>query len=247
VYRPNSEQDVARRAFDAVAALNSVADEAELNAVFQRFVRELGFEQFATLDVHDPRRSPRVEVLYARSLEAWEEHYQSNGYAAHDAVLRRGLNTSDPIFWSDVLHGQPPLTPEAVRIFGDAREFGLREGFVTPIHNLDGSISTVMLSGGDADPLCPDTRTAAHLGCIYYAARIRQERQSAMPRRALSPRQIECLKWTRQGKSAGDIADILGISRFTVQEHLAQACARLGVRTKVQALSQAYLAGLLND
>lgn len=246
MFRPETEQDVARRAFDAVAAMNSVADEAELDAVFQAFVRHLGFEQYATLDVHDIRSAPRVEVLRARSLEAWEEHYQSSGYAPHDAVLRRALTTSDPIFWSDVLHGEP-LTPEAVRIFGDAREFGLREGFVTPIRNLDGSISTVMLSGGDADPLCPDTRTAAHLGCIYYAARVRQERRAAAPRRALSPRQIECLKWTRQGKSASDIGQILGISRFTVQEHLAQACARLGVRTKVQAMSQAYLMGLLND
>ena len=246
MFRRKTEQDIARRAFDAVAAMNAVADEAELDAVFQAFVRDLGFEQYATIDVHDPRRAPRVEVLRAKSLDAWEEHYQSSGYAPHDAVLRRALTTSDPIFWSDVLHGGP-LAPEAVRIFGDAREFGLREGFVTPIHNLDGSISTVMLSGGDADPLCPDTRTAAHLGCIYYAARVRQERQARALKKPLSPRQIECLKWTRQGKSAGDIADILGISRFTVQEHLGQACARLGVRTKVQALSQAYLMGLLNE
>lgn len=240
------QEDIARRAFDAVAAMNAVADLEQLDAVFQRFVRDLGFEQYATIDVFDPRRAPRVEVLRARSLEAWEAHYMASGHAPHDAVLRRALTTSDPIFWSDVRQGEP-LAPEAVRIFGEAAEFGLREGFVTPIHNLDGSISTVMLSGGDADPLCPDTRTAAHLACIYYAARVRRERRPAVTRPALSARQLECLKWTREGKSAADIAQILGISRFTVQEHLAQACTRLGVRTRVQALSQAYVLGLLNE
>ncbi|HEX8568707.1 MAG TPA: LuxR family transcriptional regulator [Caulobacteraceae bacterium] len=240
------EQDIARRAFDTVAAMNAVGCVEELEVVFHRFVRDLGFEQFATIDVQDPRRAPRVEVLRARSLEAWEQHYQASGHAPHDAVIRRALTTSDPIFWSDVRMGEP-LSPEAVRIFGEASEFGLREGFVTPIHNLDGSISTVMLSGGDADPLCPDTRTAAHLACIYYAARVRKDRRPAPPRAPLSARQLECLRWTREGKSAADIAQILGISRYTVQEHLAQACARLGVRTRVQALSQAYVLGLLND
>jgi LuxR family quorum sensing-dependent transcriptional regulator len=246
VFQTKLEQDVARRAFDTVAAMNEVADLEALDAVFERFVRSLGFEQYATLDVHDPRRSPRIEVLRARSLEAWEVHYMASGHAGHDAVIQRALGTSDPIFWRDVRVSEP-LAPEAVRIFNEAADFGLREGFVTPIHNLDGSISTVMLSGGDADPLCPDTRTAAHLACLYYAARIRRDRRVPAAPACLSPRQLECLKWTRQGKSAADIAQILGISRFTVQEHLTQACARLGVRTKVQALAQAYLLGLLND
>jgi DNA-binding CsgD family transcriptional regulator len=62
----------------------------------------------------------------------------------------------------------------------------------------------------------------------------------------LSRRQIECLKWTRHGKSSTDIGDILGISSDTVDEHLAGACARLGVRTRVQAAVEAVLMGLLD-
>ena len=246
MFQTKPEQDVARRAFDTVAAMNEVADLDALDAVFGCFVRSIGFEQYATLDVHDLRRAPRVEVLRARSFDAWEGHYQASGHAANDAVLRRTLTKARPFFWSDV-QAEEPLTPGAVRVFNEAAEFGLHEGFVTPIHNLDGSISVVLLSGADADLLCPDTRTAAHLGCLYYAARVRRDRPAAPRATELSPRQRECLKWTSEGKSAADIADILGLSRFTVQEHLAQACARLGVRTKVQALTQAYLLGLLND
>ena len=246
MFQTEPEQDVARRAFDTVAAMNEVADLDALDAVFQTFVRGLGFEQFATLDVHDLRRSPRVEVLRARSFEAWEEHYQSSGHAANDAVLHRTLTKARPFFWRDV-QAEEPLAPAAVAVVDEAAEFGLHEGFVTPIHNLYGSISVVLLSGPDADLLCPDTRTAAHLGCLYYAARVRRDQPTAPRATRLSPRQRECLKWTSEGKSAADIADILGLSRFTVQEHLAQACARLGVRTKVQALTQAYLLGLLND
>lgn len=62
----------------------------------------------------------------------------------------------------------------------------------------------------------------------------------------LTARQRECLYWTEHGKSARDIGVILGISRRTVEEHLALACEVLGVRTRIQAVVAARVRGLLN-
>jgi DNA-binding CsgD family transcriptional regulator len=42
------------------------------------------------------------------------------------------------------------------------------------------------------------------------------------------------------------IGDILGLSVRTVDEHLAEACRKLGVRTRVQAAVQATLRGLID-
>ena len=64
-------------------------------------------------------------------------------------------------------------------------------------------------------------------------------------RPSLSPRQIECLAWAQEGKSAGDIGHILGISGRTVEGHLAKACEALGVRTRVQAVVRARELGLM--
>jgi DNA-binding CsgD family transcriptional regulator len=63
---------------------------------------------------------------------------------------------------------------------------------------------------------------------------------------ALTARQIECLHWTARGKTAWETGQILGISRRTVEEHLAMACKSLGVRTKIQAALKARDAGLLD-
>lgn len=52
----------------------------------------------------------------------------------------------------------------------------------------------------------------------------------------LTPRQIQCLRWVMEGKSSTDIATIIGLSPATVDEHLAGACERLGVRTRTQAV-----------
>ena len=61
----------------------------------------------------------------------------------------------------------------------------------------------------------------------------------------LTARQIECLSWAREGKSSTDIGAILGLSAHTVNEHIAAACDRLGVRTRTQAVAEAMARGML--
>jgi DNA-binding CsgD family transcriptional regulator len=68
---------------------------------------------------------------------------------------------------------------------------------------------------------------------------------SESAQRLLSDRQLECLAWAQEGKSAGDIGQIIGISGRTVEGHLAKACEALGVRTRVQAVIRARELGLL--
>jgi DNA-binding CsgD family transcriptional regulator len=62
---------------------------------------------------------------------------------------------------------------------------------------------------------------------------------------ALTVRQLECLSWTQEGKSASDIGMILGISGRTVEGHLAKVCRHLGVRTRIQAVIKAKDLGFL--
>jgi len=61
----------------------------------------------------------------------------------------------------------------------------------------------------------------------------------------LTRRQVECLYSVREGKSSTDIATILDLSPRTVDEHIAAACERLGVRTRTQAVAEVMRQGLL--
>jgi len=51
----------------------------------------------------------------------------------------------------------------------------------------------------------------------------------------LSPRVAEVLLWVAQGKTNGDIAQILGISESTVKKHLLDIFQTLGVETRTAA------------
>jgi DNA-binding CsgD family transcriptional regulator len=72
------------------------------------------------------------------------------------------------------------------------------------------------------------------------------EERSFMPT-AVTERQLECLWWVQEGKSASDIGGILGISSRTVEGHIQKVCEHLGVRTRIQAVIKARDLGLLGS
>jgi LuxR family transcriptional regulator of spore coat protein len=61
----------------------------------------------------------------------------------------------------------------------------------------------------------------------------------------LSPRQLVCLRLVCEGNSSADIAHILGLSVRTIDQHVAMACKRLGVRRRAQAVARALSCGLI--
>jgi DNA-binding CsgD family transcriptional regulator len=61
----------------------------------------------------------------------------------------------------------------------------------------------------------------------------------------LTKRQLEVLDLLAEGKSTGQIADELVLSKTTVRNHIAHILANLGVHTRVQALVVASRAGLI--
>ena len=66
-----------------------------------------------------------------------------------------------------------------------------------------------------------------------------------LPARAglLTPREREVLSWVAQGKSARDIAEILDISKRTVDEHVRGAVRKLGAMNRTHAVAIAVRGG----
>jgi DNA-binding CsgD family transcriptional regulator len=87
------------------------------------------------------------------------------------------------------------------------------------------------------------------VGVFGVAARAGQEdpQQSATAvDLGLTERQLEVLKLLAAGKSTGQIADELSVSKTTVRNHIAHILARLEVHTRVQAVLLASRAGLVS-
>lgn len=61
----------------------------------------------------------------------------------------------------------------------------------------------------------------------------------------LTDREIETLSWVARGKTSIEIAEILGLSKRTVDFHLDNARDKLGVPTRIQAAVKAATGGLI--
>lgn len=237
---------MARRAFDAMAELQRVDTLPELDAVAREVFGQLGFTYFAAARFFRCDRTPDVGVLFGAFHPGWAARYVANNYGGRSGIAREMLLSAKPYFWSDVLDRRG-LSSDAQRIWDEARDFRLNDGLFTPLRRPDGSYAAVVLGGEHLDPSDPFVRTVAQVFSGFYAAegqRLLAEARTERP--MLTPRQRECLAWVRQGKSSTDIGDLLDLSTPTVDAHIAEACRRLGVRTRVQAVVEASVLGLID-
>ena len=63
----------------------------------------------------------------------------------------------------------------------------------------------------------------------------------------LTPREAEILDWVKQGKSYADIANILSISRRTIEFHISNVVDKLGASNRVSAVVIAMRRGILGS
>ena len=79
------------------------------------------------------------------------------------------------------------------------------------------------------------------------AARLARVARGAVWRQAvgLREREVETLTWAARGKTFGEIGEILGLSKRTVEFHLDNARRKLGVATRTQAVVKAATGQLI--
>ncbi len=115
-----------------------------------------------------------------------------------------------------------------------------------------------MLSVGFSNPEHANVRGSSpveQMGALYLSAtamfnRVTEDEKrklrllSDQPR--LTPREVECLQWAREGKTSWEIAKILGISQATSIFHMRNAVAKLDASNKTHAVMVAVERGLIN-
>ena len=85
------------------------------------------------------------------------------------------------------------------------------------------------------------------LAAIIEARLGRGVRNEAWSRQvALNDRELECLAWSGRGKTSQEIATVVGLSKRTVNFHIENACRKLNVSTRTEAVVKATSGRLIN-
>ena len=240
------EAGLATKVFYVLSEMKNSDSLSELDNTAQRMFGQLNYTSFSLARFYAPDQSPGTRVLAGRFEPSWSRRYIDKNYAASSVIARHMLQSDMPYTWTDALTAQGDHAVQS-KIIGEATEHGLREGLFSPIRLSDRSFAAVVVAGWDV----PTTDPLHRMMTEVLAARYQHEVSRLLDRGAagstvLTRRQRDCLSWVRHGKSSTDIGELLGISPQTVEEHIAAACRRLGVRTRLQAAVEATLNGLLD-
>jgi DNA-binding CsgD family transcriptional regulator len=61
----------------------------------------------------------------------------------------------------------------------------------------------------------------------------------------LNDREIEALTWVARGKTSAEVADLVGLSKRTIDFHLDNARVKLGAATRTEAAIKAAIGKLI--
>jgi DNA-binding CsgD family transcriptional regulator len=227
-----------------IEELSSVKDAGVLMAAAHEFARGLGFEGVAYLspEAVASRVIPRGHVTYPPT---WIERYIDQDYAACDPIF---LNPGFlPSTWvRPETHGD--LSPKALRMFDEAAEFDVNCGISMMIRESTGGTRVSVISGqtgAEAVRFTEDRKHVFLVGASYVHEAMLMLGKPSLEVPTLTAREQECLYWAAKGKTAGEIAAHVGISKRTVTFHVESVRRKIGVATTKQAAAVAMSLGLI--
>ncbi len=190
-----------------------------------------------------------IRYLDTTYPEPWITRYHAMNYRAIDPVVARARCTLTPFDWG-FLAGLP-LAPAQRRLFDEAAQFGLGDGYTIPFEPRDGGFALLCLAFETSQ--CLRQALATHpglpgIGRCYHAAvdRLTASRRDEDGQR-LSSEECRSLKGIAAGESLWQIATALGLPEANVGRLLRTARTKIGARTTAEAVAIAEQSGLLTE
>jgi LuxR family quorum sensing-dependent transcriptional regulator len=221
--------------------VESCADMEALAAYFADAIAPFGYTNSVISAVLPTDNGPVPHLYFTNTPESWRRDYMAANMASVDSIYSESRRRISPFTWSE-LRAEVPLPPEELSLRAMVEEWGLKDGFVVPIHGPGGYLGICSLvSTRELPPPAAEDRAWLHLVSFLAHERCRVL-EGLNPRRQLpdplSVRERDCLRWVGAGKSDWEIGQILGISPTTVKFHVDRARRKLGVRSRAQAVAQ---------
>lgn len=200
----------------------------------------LGYDRFVMFSA-SPSRDELVDKIYWMEGDWFGDGtiVDSETYLRRCPVTRHALDADEPFFWTKTITERG----EKYRVVRTPRGAGIH-GLQVPIFGRTG-LEGAMSFGGERIDASAQTRLVLTLlgtAAFRSARRLIEAREQDVAGN-LSPREREVLRWTAAGRRQADIAETLGLSERTVENHLRRARLRLGATTTAQAVRTAIRSG----
>ena len=175
--------------------------------------------------------------------------YRRDEFNVVDPISREARSSWLPVIW-DVRDYLARCTGKQARMFEVTLEHGYERGISVPVRGPSSGFDSFVALSRHTEREFEQGKNAwrnellligAHMSSVYHGVLHREEVSHA----ELTTRELECLHWTAQGKTAWEVARLIDISERTVQFHIRNACGKMNAASKHQAALKAANMGLI--
>ncbi len=189
------------------ASMQSADNAVQLLEHIDVYARKCGFAHTAYL-IRVPLLNGVVKWQTFGTLpQEWTDHYTSQRYADNDPLVRKALNSIEPLVWSAKLFSDAP------QLWADAQRFGLTVGLSQSCWAAQGVFGLLTflrngpgLSPGEIAMLRRPMQMAANLLHLSMYEHLDVPAMSCVSEVNLTAREREILRWTSEGKLPRSLA-----------------------------------------
>lgn len=215
-----------------------------------RFAQGLGFDTVSATAVQDQTLGSAHFEGVDNIPQSFLDRFENTAIWHVDPVAQHCKKSSMPLVWDRATYVKSGLENQ----WEEQAAYGFRAGIGVALHMPEGR--HFFLGADWSDGLPNDasslTRVVADLQLFAVHAqeaawRLLMPAAFAQPSQTahLTPRELECLRWTMEGKTAWEVGTILSISERTAVLHINNAMRKLDCSSKHQAVLKALRLGLI--
>jgi LuxR family transcriptional activator of bioluminescence operon len=230
-------------------ALSNAPHLSDLKNICKDFCTQLGMNYylFGVYEVLS-LSSPKLTTLTNYPVD-WLDYYFQNRLTSIDPILKYSISNTSPIVWSELINKQGYNSENEIAFMEEAKSYGLCCGLTVPINPPTGQISFFSVATSNKNieeshvgSLLP---TAGIFSRYLFDAYIRIDKVENPKANTLTERELECVFWACEGKTAWEMSQIVGVAERTINFHLTSVIKKLGASNRQHAVAKAVMYGLV--
>lgn len=216
-------------------------------------LNDCDFEYYSLMLRRKIHKGGQDVVLAARWPADWSEIYKAKKYILVDPVIRKLGVAQRPFRWKEAFtqRRSDPRSARIQRLVQDAGRFGLRDGYVFPVHGCHGLLGSMIMGGGRVE-LSPSEVALFDILAkkmfwryLEFDGRAAGLEHVAASDIVLTRREMEVVGHLAEGLTSNEIARTLAISHHTVDWYINSLQEKMNARNRQHVVALAFRKGLV--
>ncbi len=225
-----------------------VRNRNEFRRELGQFTASMDFDTFSAITVVDHSLGRSDFIAIDNCPPGFKDALNDPMLGVRDPVMQHCKRQTVPIVWNQRTYVEQGVG----ELWEMQASYGYNNGICLALHLPEGRHFVLGMDRREALPADPGklTRMVADVQlfavhALDSALRVLLPPEQQLDKPHLTPRELETLRWTMDGKTAWEVGQILSITERTTVLHLGNAMRKLACNNKHQAVLKALRLGLI--